>query len=155
MYFYKLTKMVVKYKDNYLYCMPKNFQFEYYDTSTACFTWQLSVIVIIRCNHRYKWIKHSRNQYAFYFSVSPTSCWMTMLIKQLNNYEPVIPAAVPQLGGTHHADEKTLSRTPGNSVICRWTCSKFSTKANIAPMMNRTKPRTNNVVNFIDIAAPK
>ena len=62
---------------------------------------------------------------------------------------------MPQLGGTHHADENTLSRTPGNSVICRWTCSKFNTKANIAPMMKRTKPRTNNVVNFIDIVAPK
>jgi len=64
-----------------------------------------------------------------------------------------IPAAVPQLGGTHQADEKTLSRTPGNSVICRWTCSKFSTKANITPMMNKTTPRTISVDNFIDIAA--
>ena len=69
-------------------------------------------------------------------------------------YEAVIPAAVPQLGGTHQADEKTLSRTSGNRVIWRWTCSKFSTKANIAPIMNRTEPRTTRVVSFNDIAAP-
>ena len=75
--------------------------------------------------------------------------------RQLSPDKPIIPAAVPQLGGTHQADENTLSRTSGNNVICRWTCNKFSTKANIAPIMNRTKPRTNSVVNFIDIAAPQ
>ena len=63
-----------------------------------------------------------------------------------------LPAAVPQLGGTHQADENTLSRTSGNTVTCLWTCSKFKTRAKNTPVMNRTDPRRISVANFAVIS---
>lgn len=52
------------------------------------------------------------------------------------------PAAVPQHGGTHQAEEKSVAMTSsGNSVTLRWICSRFSTSAMKAPTMKSTTLR--------------
>lgn len=49
------------------------------------------------------------------------------------------PAAVPQHGGTHQAEEKSVEITSsGNKVTFRWICSKFSTRAMKAPTTKST-----------------
>lgn len=50
-----------------------------------------------------------------------------------------VPAAVPQHGGTHQAEEKRVEITSsGNKVTFRWICSKFSTSAMKAPTTKST-----------------
>lgn len=53
-----------------------------------------------------------------------------------------IPEAVPQHGGTHHAEEKMLAITSGGkSVTFLWIWSKFNTNARNTPIKNSTTPR--------------
>ena len=53
------------------------------------------------------------------------------------------PAAVPQLGGTHHADLKRLSmRSLLKWVTLRWICRRFSTNAKPTPTAKSRQPRT-------------
>lgn len=52
------------------------------------------------------------------------------------------PAAVPQHGGTHQAEEKRVEITSsGKRVTFRWICSRFSTRAMNAPTTKRTTLR--------------
>ena len=54
-----------------------------------------------------------------------------------------IPAAVPQLGGTHHADLKRLSmRSLEKCVTLRWICRRLSTNAKPTPTAKSRHPRT-------------
>lgn len=53
-----------------------------------------------------------------------------------------VPAAVPQLGGIHQADEnKVVITSSGNRVTFLCICSKFSTSARNTPTVNNTSPR--------------
>ena len=53
-----------------------------------------------------------------------------------------LPAAVPQLGATHHADENKEAKTSGGkTVTCRCTCSRFNTKEKKTPKVKSTVPR--------------
>ena len=50
------------------------------------------------------------------------------------------PAAVPQHGGTHQAEEKMVAMTSsGNRVTFLWTCRRLSTKARTTPTENSTR----------------
>lgn len=53
-----------------------------------------------------------------------------------------LPAAVPQQGGIHQADEnKVVITSSGNNVTFLCTCSKFNTNARNTPTVKRTRPR--------------
>lgn len=53
-----------------------------------------------------------------------------------------LPAAEPQKGATHQAEEDILSSVSGgNKVTLFWTWSRFSTRAITMPMRKRTTPR--------------
>ena len=64
-------------------------------------------------------------------------------ISKWKSGESYSPAAVPQLGGTHQAEEKTFSTTSGKSVTWRWTCKRFRTRAKNIPTRKSRKPRRN------------
>lgn len=58
-----------------------------------------------------------------------------------------VPEAVPQQGGTHHADEKMLLMTSGgNRVTFLCTCSRLSTRARKTPTENSKAPRISRLV---------
>lgn len=53
-----------------------------------------------------------------------------------------VPAAVPQQGGTHQADEKMLLMTSGGKrVTLRCTCNRLSTSAKTTPTVKSTAAR--------------
>lgn len=57
------------------------------------------------------------------------------------------PEAVPQQGGTHHAEEKILLRTSGGKrVTFLCTCSRLSTSAKKTPTENNMAPRISRLV---------
>lgn len=58
------------------------------------------------------------------------------------NKEGHSPAAVPQHGGTHQAEEKMVAITSsGKSVTFRWICSRLSTRARTTPNEKSTRLR--------------
>lgn len=58
------------------------------------------------------------------------------------NKEGYSPAAVPQHGGTHQAEEKMVAITSsGKSVTFRWICSRLSTRARTTPNEKSTRLR--------------